>query len=177
MAFPTHLFKKITPTPLGDMLLAASHQGLAGTWFMEGQKHNPSDVQMAQWTFPASKNAEEFAAQAILGKASQQLMAYFSGELTVFDVPFDLSSGTAFQQSVWREIIKIPAGTTTTYGAICQAIGKPQAARAVGAATGRNPVGIIIPCHRVVGSTGAMTGYAGGLARKVQLLTLEGSFI
>ena len=98
---------------------------------------------------------------------------YFSGKLKAFDLPFDLSSGTAFQQSVWREIIKIDFGKTNTYGVICQAISKPQAARAVGAATGRNPISIIIPCHRVVGSTGAMTGYAGGLDRKLALLALE----
>ena len=112
--------------------------------------------------------------QPILDKASQQLTQYFLGKLKVFDLPFDLSSGTEFQQSVWREIIKIDYGKTNTYGAICKAISKPQAARAVGAATGRNPIGIIIPCHRVVGSTGAMTGYAGGLERKVALLKLEG---
>jgi methylated-DNA-[protein]-cysteine S-methyltransferase len=170
MTFQTHLFKKIIATPLGDMLLAASSQGLAGTWFVQGQKHNPTDTQIAAWSF-ASKGD---ASQAILDKASQQLLAYFSGQLKAFDLPFDLSSGTVFQQRVWREIIKIEAGKTTTYGSICQAIGKPQAARAVGAATGRNPIGIIIPCHRVVGSTGAMTGYAGGLERKVHLLELEG---
>ena len=170
MTFQTHLTKKIIPTPLGDMLLAASSTGLAGTWFVEGQKHNPSDAQIAAWPFAAKHDA----AQAILDKASQQLVAYFAGSLKAFDLPFDLSSGTPFQQSVWREISKIALGQTTTYGAICHALGKPQAARAVGAATGRNPIGIIIPCHRVVGSTGAMTGYAGGLERKVALLKLEG---
>lgn len=173
MAFQTNLTKKIVATPLGDMLLAASHLGLAGVWFTQNQKHNPSDAQMRVWAFATKGDA----AQAILDKASLQLEAYFAGKLTVFDLPFDLSSGTAFQQSVWREIIKIPAGQTTTYGSICQAINKPQAARAVGAATGKNPVGIIIPCHRVVGSTGAMTGYAGGLERKVHLLQLEGAVI
>jgi methylated-DNA-[protein]-cysteine S-methyltransferase len=170
MAFQTHLFKKIIPTPLGEVLLAASNQGLAGTWFTQGQKHNPTDAQMAAWPLASKRDAS----QAILDAASQQLTAYFAGKLTVFDLPFDLSSGTAFQQSVWREIIKIDAGTTITYGAICKAINKPQAARAVGAATGKNPIGIIIPCHRVVGSTGGMTGYAGGLDRKIELLKLEG---
>ncbi len=173
MTFQTHLHqhlkKMIVPTPLGDMLLAASNNGLAGTWFVQGQKHMPDNDLMTSW--PIAQKGD--AAYAILGKASQQLAQYFSGKLKVFDLPFDLSSGTEFQQSVWREIIKIGCGTTNTYGAICKAINKPQAARAVGAATGRNPIGVIIPCHRVVGSTGAMTGYAGGLERKVALLALE----
>ena len=170
MTFAAHLHQKIISTPLGEMRLAASGAGLAGAWFTQGQKHNPTDAQMAAWTAPAKGDAS----QAILDAASQQLTLYFAGKLTVFDLPFDLSSGTAFQQSVWREIIKIESGTTQTYGAICKAINKPQASRAVGAATGRNPIGIIIPCHRVLGSTGAMTGYAGGLDRKVALLKLEG---
>ena len=161
--------KKIVSTPLGDMLLAASSHGLAGTWFVEGQKHMPEVKLMESW--PSASKGDP--SQAILDKASQQLILYFSGKLKVFDLPFDLSSGNAFQQSVWCEIIKINCGKTNTYGAICKAINKPQAARAVGAATGRNPISIIIPCHRVVGSTGAMTGYAGGLDRKVALLALE----
>jgi methylated-DNA-[protein]-cysteine S-methyltransferase len=169
MTFQIHLHKKIVATPLGDMLLAASSNGLVGTWFVQGQKHMPDAALMGSWPM-ASKGD---AAQAILDKASQQLTQYFAGKLKVFDLPFDLSSGTEFQQSVWREIIKINCGETNTYGAICKAINKPQAARAVGAATGRNPIGIIIPCHRVVGSTGAMTGYAGGMERKVALLKLE----
>jgi methylated-DNA-[protein]-cysteine S-methyltransferase len=169
MAFQTHLHKKIVATPLGNMLLAASNSGLAGAWFVQGQKHMPEEALMELWQI-ASKND---VSQAILDKASLQLTQYFSGKLKVFDLPFDLSSGTSFQQSVWREIIKISCGKTNSYGAICKAINKPQAARAVGAATGRNPISIIIPCHRVVGSTGAMTGYAGGLDRKVALLALE----
>ncbi len=170
MTFQTHLKKMIVPTPLGDMLLAASEQGLAGTWFVHGQKHMPDSDLMASW--PIAQKGD--ASKAILDKASQQLTQYFSGKLKVFDLPFDLSSGTEFQQSVWREIIKICCGKTNTYGAICKALNKPQAARAVGAAVGKNPISIIIPCHRVVGSTGAMTGYAGGLDRKVALLELEG---
>jgi methylated-DNA-[protein]-cysteine S-methyltransferase len=169
MAFQTHLHKKIVVTPLGDMLLAASNNGLAGIWFVQGQKHMPDNDLMASWPI-ASKGD---LVQAILDKASQQLTQYFAGKLKAFDLPFDLSSGTAFQQSVWREISKVDCGKTNTYGAICKAINKPQAARAVGAATGRNPIGVIIPCHRIVGSTGALTGYAGGLDRKVALLKLE----
>ncbi len=169
MTFQTHLHKKIVATPLGDMLLAASNNGLAGTWFVQGQKHMPDNDLMASWPI-ASKGD---LVQAILDKASQQLIQYFSGKLKVFDLPFDLSSGTEFQQSVWREISKVGSGKTNTYGAICHAINKPAAARAVGAAVGKNPISIIIPCHRIVGSTGAMTGYAGGLDRKVALLQME----
>jgi methylated-DNA-[protein]-cysteine S-methyltransferase len=170
MKFQTHLKKLIVPTPLGDMLLAASEQGLAGAWFVQGQKHMPDNDLMASWPI-ASKGD---LVQAILDKASQQLTQYFLGKLKVFDLPFDLSSGTEFQQSIWREISKVGSGKTNTYGAICHAINKPAAARAVGAAVGKNPISIIIPCHRIVGSTGAMTGYAGGLDRKVALLKLEG---
>jgi len=169
MTFQTDLKKVLISSPLGEMLLAASERGLAGAWFTKGQKHLPDAKLMKSWPI-ASK---EDLVQPILDKASQQLAAYFAGKLKVFDLPFDLASGTAFQQSVWREISKVDSGKTNTYGAICHAINKPAAARAVGAAVGKNPISIIIPCHRVVGSTGAMTGYAGGLDRKVALLALE----
>ncbi len=171
MTFQIHLFKKIVSTPLGNMLLAASPVGLAGAWFTEGQKHSPSDALTASWPLAFQGTAS----QAILDMASQQLSAYFLGQLKAFDLPFDLSSGTEFQQSVWREICKTKSGKTSTYGSICHAIHKPTAARAVGAAVGKNPISIIIPCHRIVGSSGAMTGYAGGLDRKVALLQLEAS--
>jgi methylated-DNA-[protein]-cysteine S-methyltransferase len=170
MTFQTHLHKKIVATPLGDMLLAASERGLAGAWFVQGQKHLPDPALMTAWPIATKDDATK----PILDKASQQLVQYFSGKLVTFDLPFDLSSGTAFQQSVWREISKVDSGKTNTYGAICDAIQKPAAARAVGAAVGKNPISIIIPCHRIVGSTGALTGYAGGLYRKVALLELEG---
>ncbi len=170
MTFQTHLHKKIIATPLGDMLLAASVSGLAGAWFVQGQKHMPDTALMESW--PIAKKTDLM--QVILDKASQQLIDYFAGKLKVFDLPFDLSSGTAFQQSVWHEINKVSCGKTNTYGAICHAIQKPAAARAVGAAVGKNPISIIIPCHRIVGSTGALTGYAGGLDRKMALLELEG---
>jgi len=170
MKFQIDLKKVLIPTPLGEMLLAASERGLAGAWFTQGQKHLPDAALMAAW--PLAKKTD--LVQAILDKASQQLIAYFAGKLKVFDLPFDLASGTAFQQSVWREISKVDSGKTNTYGAICHAIQKPAAARAVGAAVGKNPISIIIPCHRIVGSTGALTGYAGGLDRKVALLELEG---
>jgi methylated-DNA-[protein]-cysteine S-methyltransferase len=101
------------------------------------------------------------------------LQQYFARERTVFTLPLDLGRGTPFQQRVWQSLLAIAAGTTSTYGSIAHAIASPKAVRAVGAAVGRNPISIIVPCHRVVGSTGALTGYAGGLDRKIALLQLE----
>ena len=111
----------------------------------------------------------------MLQMASNALHEFFAGARSQFDVPLDLSSGTAFQQSVWTALLDIPMGATTSYGAISQSVGKPRAVRAVGGAVGRNPISIIVPCHRVVGSDGALTGYAGGLPRKIALLQLERS--
>ena len=109
----------------------------------------------------------------MLQMASNALHEYFAGARSQFDVPLDLSSGTAFQQSVWTALLDIPSGATTSYGAISQSVGKPSAVRAVGGAVGRNPISIIVPCHRVLGGKGSLTGYAGGLDRKVALLQLE----
>src|SRR3954447_19488951 len=102
----------------------------------------------------------------------EQLAAYFAGERTSFDVPLDLR-GTAFQQRVWAELRGIPYGGTRTYGELAAALGAPAASRAVGLANGRNPVSIVVPCHRVVGASGSVTGYAGGVGRKRALLDLE----
>lgn len=150
-------------SPLGPMLLAATPQGLAGVWF-EGQRHGPRDV---DWP--------EDASHPVLQEAARQLTDYFAGTRTHFELPLDLSHGTAFQQDVWQALLAIPAGATTSYGALSRQLGRPQAARAVGAAVGRNPVSIVVPCHRVKGSGGALTGYAGGLERKSALLRLEGA--
>lgn len=148
--------------PLGQMLLAATDTGLAGVWFT-GQRHGPVDV---EW--------REDASHPVLREAVAQLAAYFAGERTAFDLPLDLQAGTAFQRSVWQELIAIPRGGTTSYAELGRRLGRPQAARAVGAAVGRNPVSIVVPCHRVLGTGGALTGYAGGLERKTALLRLEG---
>ena len=109
----------------------------------------------------------------MLQAAQAQLAAYFAGTRRSFDLPLDLERGTAFQQSVWRALLQIPYGATLSYGALGAVIGKPSAVRAVGAAVGRNPVSIIVPCHRVLGAHGALTGYAGGLERKTALLQGE----
>ena len=101
---------------------------------------------------------------------------YFAGHRTSFELPLDFGAGTDFQQAVWRALLKIPHGTTRSYGALSADIGKPTAVRAVGSAVGRNPLSIIVPCHRVMGADGSLTGYAGGLERKTALLQLEGAF-
>lgn len=143
------------------MTLAAHERALVWAGF-DGQKH---EVNTHAW--PLSSN------HPVLQQAALQLQQYFAGQRTVFDIPLDLATGTAFQQSVWQSLLTIPCGSTTSYGAIGAAIKNPKAVRAVGGAVGRNPISIIVPCHRVIGSTGALTGYAGGMNRKVALLDLE----
>ena len=148
-------------SPLGPMTLAANSQGLCGVWF-DGQKHQPDPQAWPQ-----------DAAHPVLLQAQAQLAEYFAGRRRVFDLPLGLGAGTEFQQTVWRGLLQIPPGTTTAYGELAKRIGKPLAVRALGAAVGRNPISIIVPCHRVVGAGGALTGYAGGLDRKTALLRLE----
>lgn len=148
--------------PLGPMTLAATPDGLAGVWF-DGQRHGPDT---AAW--------RRDPAHPVLRHAMQQLADYFAGRRLRFDLPLDLKAGTAFQQQVWQALLGIAPGATTSYGALSASIGKPAAVRAVGAAVARNPIGIVVPCHRVLGSDGSLTGYAGGLDRKTALLKLEG---
>ena len=147
-------------TPLGTLLLARTAHGLAGAWFDE-QKHHPAAIA-----------APERGDDPLLLAAAQQLRSYFAGTSDTFDVALDLQ-GTAFQRSVWRELLLIEPGTTCSYGAIARRLGRASASRAVGSAVGRNPVSIIVPCHRVVGSSGSLTGYAGGLERKTSPLRIE----
>ena len=149
-------------TPLGAMTLAATARGLAGAWF-DGQAHHPG---------PLAAPLDEH--QPWLRDAAAQLSAYFAGRLRVFSLPLD-AAGTPFQQAVWQALAAVPHGATTHYGAIALALGRPEAARAVGAAVGRNPLSLVVPCHRVLGRDGSLTGYAGGLARKRALLELEGA--
>ena len=148
-------------SPLGPMIVAATDAGLAGLWF-EGQRH-----------LPESSGWPQAPAHPVLVQAVAQLDEYFAGRRSGFDLPLDLQGGTAFQQSVWQALLAIPAGATTSYGAISAQVGRPAAVRAVGAAIGRNPVSIVVPCHRVLGRDGGLTGYAGGLERKSALLALE----
>lgn len=162
----THWRHCRTDSPLGPLRLARSAHGLCGVWFEQDQKHAPASASFA----PEDDRPED----PLLQQACQQLQAYFSGRLQAFDVPLDLSAGTAFQQAVWQALLAVPAGQTCSYLALATRLGKPSATRAVGAAVGCNPVSIIVPCHRVLGSTGQLTGYAGGLWRKQALLQLEG---
>jgi methylated-DNA-[protein]-cysteine S-methyltransferase len=147
-------------SPLGPLLLARTSTGLAGAWF-QNQKHHPMTI-----------GAPERADDPLLRSTARQLGAYFAGEVDDFEVDLDLQ-GTAFQKAVWAELLRIAPGTTCSYGDIARRLGTPSSGRAVGSAVGRNPVSIIVPCHRVVGSTGALTGYAAGLDRKTALLRLE----
>jgi methylated-DNA-[protein]-cysteine S-methyltransferase len=151
--------------PLGPMTLAATPNGLAGVWF-DGQRHGP---ETSAWCRDPS--------HPVLLNAIAQLADYFAGRRLRFDLPLDLKAGTAFQQQVWQALLGIAPGATTSYSALGASIGKPAAVRAVGAAVGRNPVSIVVPCHRVVGADGSLTGYAGGLDRKTALLVLEGALI
>ena len=166
MKFNPSIVQTTFQSPRGKIISAATDKGLAGLWF-DGQKHLPAEL-----TGPAVWPSDPD--HPVLQKVIRQLTGYFSGQRSSFDVPLDLAYGTAFQQSVWQALLKIPRGGTASYGEVSQRIGKPAAVRAVGAAVGRNPVSIIVPCHRVMGAGGALTGYAGGLERKSALLKLEG---
>lgn len=142
------------------MVLAAGPHGLAGAWFHE-QRHFPT----LALSWPQHRTT-------LLAKAEGEIKAYLAGQLTDLDLPL-APQGTPFQRTVWATLRIIPYGQSASYGQIARALGRPSAARAVGAAVGRNPLSLIVPCHRVVGSNGALTGYAGGLARKRWLLALE----
>lgn len=150
-------------SPLGRIILAAAHDRLTGVWF-DGQSHQPDT---SRW--PADRD------QPVLQQAQTQLSAYFAGQRQAFELALDLSAGTDFQQSVWRALLQIPFGATLSYGALSAGIGKPAAVRAVAGAVARNPLSIIVPCHRVLGAGASLTGYAGGLPRKTALLQLEGA--
>ena len=150
-------------SPVGTLTLVASDTGLfAILW----ENDDPRRVKLG----PLVERRDH----AILVETEAQLAAYFGGELRRFDVPLEFH-GTAFQKSVWSALLTIPFGETRSYAAIARQIGRPAAVRAVGAANGCNPISIIAPCHRVVGSNGTLTGFAGGLDAKEYLLGLEGA--
>ena len=150
-------------SPLGPLTAAATDKGLAGLWF-DGQAHHPG-------LLVAPENPRD----PVLMLARRELNAYWKDAAAKFAVPLDLQ-GTDFQRKVWRALRNIKRGTTSTYAAIATRAGSPAAVRAAGAAIGRNPVSIIVPCHRVLGRDGSLTGYAGGLERKRSLLEREGAF-
>lgn len=152
---------RIIDSPVGPLTLAGTGSTLRHLRMVD-QTHEPD---RSDW---APSDDEIFA------DAVEQLAAYFAGELTEFDLDLDLG-GTEFQRKVWAALRTIPYGETRSYGEIAMQIGSPGASRAVGLANGRNPIGIIVPCHRVIGSTGGLTGYGGGIDRKRALLALEKS--
>ncbi len=147
-------------TPVGPIHLAANARGLTHLLFNTSSERCP-------------EGDGSTAATEILRDAVHQVTEYFSGNRRKFDLPLDLQ-GTEFQQAVWRALLEIPFGATTSYGAIARRISRPKAVRAVGAANGANPISIIVPCHRVIGSDGQLTGYGGGLPAKRCLLIHEG---
>lgn len=161
------LYQTSLKTPLGRVLLVCDDQGLLGLWFY-GAKHFGRGV---------TAEALEHDQYPILQASRSWLEAYFSGEKTVKRPPIRLV-GTSFQLAVWQELLAIPYGQTRTYKEVAEALvakgyGKKPAFQAVGAAIGRNPISLLVPCHRVLGSDGRLTGYAGGLARKKILLEME----
>lgn len=149
-------------SPIGRLRLVAKGHALSGIlWEIERLNR----VKLNPMT--------ENHANPLLQQTAQQLVRYFAGTLERFDVLLDFQ-GTEFQKKVWTALLTIPFGETRIYGEIARQIGQPTAVRAVGAANGRNPIAIIVPCHRVIGSTGGLTGFAGGLVAKETLLTIEG---
>jgi methylated-DNA-[protein]-cysteine S-methyltransferase len=153
-------FYSIQPSPIDDLLLIGDGDALTELYLP------------GEWT--AGTLSADWVRQdnALLRRAADQLRSYFVGELTQFEVPL-APGGTSFQQQVWSALQQLPFGTTSSYGQLAASLGQPLAARAVGLANGRNPIPIIIPCHRLIGASGSLVGYGGGLERKRWLLDLE----
>ena len=148
-------------SPIGPLLLIADRQALTGI-YLDSERGAPRPEQLG----------EDDPGHPVLAAAAMQLAEYFAGERQDFDVPLT-AAGTDFQQLVWAELVEIPYGETISYGELARRVGKPSASRAVGLANGRNPVPIMVPCHRVIGANGTLTGYGGGIERKQWLLTHE----
>jgi methylated-DNA-[protein]-cysteine S-methyltransferase len=149
----------VMDSPVGPLTLVATDGALSGL-YMDEQRHRP----LAELFGPRDDTQT--------ADVKEELAAYFAGELTTFTIKVAFA-GTDFQRRVWTELQQIPYGETTTYGELAERLGRPTAARAVGLANGKNPISIIVPCHRVIGSTGSLTGYGGGLPRKRYLLDFE----
>jgi methylated-DNA-[protein]-cysteine S-methyltransferase len=152
----------IVDSPIGPLTIVAE-DGPISALYMDAQRHAPGAAALG---LPGALDDEPFAT------AAGQLAAYFAGELTEFDLPL-APAGTDFQRRVWNDLRAIPYGQTISYGELARRVGNPAASRAVGLANGRNPIAIVVPCHRVIGADGSMTGYGGGLDRKRFLLALE----
>ena len=158
---PAETHYSVMSSPLGELTLTANQQGLTGVWF-DTDRHQ--------------QNREGWLRNdATLAEGCRQLEQYFAGTRRAFDLPL-ATLGTEFQRQVWGALCSIPFGETRSYGMQAQMIGKPAAVRAVGLANGKNPLSIIVPCHRVIGASGALTGYAGGIERKRWLLAHEAQY-
>ena len=155
------LASKTMESPVGKLKLVASDKGLVAVLW---QNDRPTRVRLAELA--------EDDQHPVLLKAERQLGEYFAGKRKEFSIPLDMR-GTPFQKTVWEALLAIPFGETRSYGQLANQLGNPNATRAVGAANGRNPLSIIVPCHRVIGSSGKLTGFGGGLETKAQLLSLE----
>jgi methylated-DNA-[protein]-cysteine S-methyltransferase len=149
-------------TSLCRLLLTSNGEALTGIYLLPDHRHAPTKT--ADW--------QEAPTLPVFQQAAAQLTEYFAGQRTEFNLPL-AASGTEFQKRVWAELEKIPYGQTISYGELAKRIGNPKASRAVGLANGKNPLSIVVPCHRVIGASGKLTGYGGGLARKEALLLLE----
>ena len=155
------LFYKFADTPVGKLKLVASDRGLVAILWENDRPHR---VRLSELV--------ENPQHPILIETERQLAEYFAGKRQDFDISLDMR-GTPFQKNVWEALLAIPFGETRSYGQLARQLGNPNATRAVGAANGRNPISIIVPCHRVIGSSGSLTGFAGGLDTKSRLLDLE----
>jgi len=159
----------VVSSPIGRLLLLGDGHALTGLWMIDAERHSAGFGDGARLGDGLTPSPEAFR------EVAAQLEAYFAGDLKEFTVPL-APSGTPFQLAVWTELTKIPYGSTVSYGDIARALGKRLvASRAVGLANGANPISVIVPCHRVIGSDGSLTGYGGGLERKELLLRLEGA--
>jgi methylated-DNA-[protein]-cysteine S-methyltransferase len=162
-ATPPYLAQALIASPLGELRLACTAQGLAGAWFTEGTKDAP----------PAWPHVPVTPQAPVLQQAMRQFDRYWAGQLRDFDLPLD-PQGTPFQRAVWQALLAIPFGATATYGEISARIGQPKANQAVGLAVGANPLIVIVPCHRVIGRDARLTGFSSGMPRKIDLLHREG---
>jgi methylated-DNA-[protein]-cysteine S-methyltransferase len=157
-----NLSYRLVASPIGRLKLVASDKGLVAVLW---ENDNPRRVRLSELV--------EYSEHPILVRAQKELDEYFAGKRDAFTVPLDMR-GTPFQKQVWEALLGIPFGETRTYGQLANQLGNPKATRAVGAANGRNPLAILVPCHRVIGFSGKLTGFAGGLEAKAHLLRLEG---
>lgn len=153
-------------TPIGELTLTASDTALTAVYFPTS-RHGPPPAERNGWI-------EDDGTHPVLARARAQLEEYFAGSRTRFDLPLD-AAGSVFERRVWDALLAIPFGSTTSYGELARRLGDPRATRAVGAANGKNPIPIIVPCHRVIGADGDLTGFGGGIERKRWLLAHEGA--